>query len=271
MPRTISRDEVPGTLTSEPPINDGKVECPECGNRLTPGGLQRHITVAHRGGVPDPKPSTTTQKAKVDIASRWIQFQNGAAMLVSLACTQCAQVLASDAEKDAIALAEFCANRPKVRKQVEDLLTGSDFMILLAAFGGTARDMIKHHSIGQRLPIATVGDHGSNGHQSAEQRMAAFMMSMPPAQRNAIIDQAFSAAAKGQQRQREYQQPQSSSMPQTTMPTPGAEPTPIRKIVDEQDARQVRAAHSNNSPFMASTIGDPPITQDEDINGTNTE
>lgn len=262
MPRVISRDEVPGTytFTSEPPANDGKVECPECGNRLTPGGLQRHITVAHRGGIPDPKPSPVSQRAKIDIAARWIQFQNGVAMLVSLACTECAKVLASDAEKDAIALAEFCANRPKVRKQVEDLLTGSDFMILLAAFGGTARDMIKHHSLGQRLPIVANTEHQSNGHQSPQERMAAFMMSMPPEQRNAIIDQAFTAAAKGRQRQ----QPARQFVP--TEPNPGEEPTPIRQVVDEQDARQIHAAHSGNSPFMTSTIGDPPITH-EDTNG----
>ena len=193
----LALDELPEAepLFGEPA--DGKVQCPECDKSFIPSGLKRHITMSHRGGVSDSAGGSTGKgksKVVIDVAERWAQFQRGAALMVSFACSQCASVLVTDADKDGKAIAEFCVNRPKLRKNVEKFLDTSDMLILVGTLGETARTMASHHDIGRKIGLADTSEH--MGHDATGmQGVAAFMQSMSPEDRQAILDQALANMA----------------------------------------------------------------------------
>lgn len=178
--------------------DDGKVPCPECGNRFKPSGLNRHITVTHGAGQKQRTASGTGgSKRSVSIANAGMQFQQGASLFVSMACQRCATCLYQDAEKDWKAIDEFCQSRPKLRKQVQDMLTMSDAIMLAGALMGTAQKMIAHHSIGERFAfgVANTGmDDDHSGHSPASE-MAAFMMGIPEDERNRLVNEALASMA----------------------------------------------------------------------------
>src|SRR5579864_1981462 len=123
MPEPVALDELPGVEAlfsdSGTATDPDKVQCPQCDRAFLPTGLKRHITMAHNGGVSDStKAGTGKKKVEIDLANSWAAFQRGAALMVSFACNQCATVLVNDADKDGQAIAQFCANRPKLRKQL---------------------------------------------------------------------------------------------------------------------------------------------------------
>ena len=162
--------------------------------------------MTHRGGVSDsPTRSSGSKGSKVviDVAERWAQFQRGAALMVSFACSQCASVLVTDADKDGKAIAEFCVNRPKLRKNVEKFLDTSDMLILVGTLGETARTMASHHDIGKRIGLAPTEHTGHD--ESGMQGVAAFMASMSEEDRHAILDQAINHMANGAEPQPEAQ------------------------------------------------------------------
>lgn len=247
MPEFLPVDEMPGGVdpdAAELGSIDGKIQCPECDKMFQPSGLKRHITMSHRGGVSEAGTSSAPKgnsKARVNIESRWADFQRGAAMLVSLACVQCAAALSEDAANDGKALAQFCEHRPKLRKQVEDFLSTADFILLVGAFGGTAQKMIGHHSIGKRIPgISTTPNTGHATHDPAE-RMMTFMGGLPPEQRHQMMDQVFEAQKHAADVQRQAQAAESYESPGA-----GAEPTPNVETLTEHDA-QLRAAMSGGA------------------------
>src|ERR1700677_4193589 len=136
MPDPVALDELPDSdglgdapLGADP--DTGKVPCPECDRWFLPTGIKRHITMTHRGGVSDSGKSSAGKSKPLPLAIKWAGFQRGAALMVSFACTQCAMVLVQDADKDGQAIAAYCANRPKLTKQVNQLLDASDVMILV--------------------------------------------------------------------------------------------------------------------------------------------
>lgn len=203
MPETIELDETPfapeGADPTAAPDDDGKVECPECGGRYKPSGINRHITVSHGGGPNSGGTGTRgKQKRGVNIAEAGAQFQIGVSMVVSMACRQCATILYQDAQKDWDAIDKFCSDRPQLRKQMQTFLTYSDFMMLLGAIAPTAQKMVGHHSIGERLHFGIDPSYMSDEHSGHNpmDEMAAFMMGIPEDERNQIINQAFAAMAE---------------------------------------------------------------------------
>lgn len=195
----VALDEIPEAepLFGGDDAIDGRVQCPECDKTFKPSGLKRHITMTHRDGVSDTPSAGSKGKSKVtiDVAQRWAEFQRGSALLISFACSQCAAVLVADAQTDGDAIAAFCTNRPKLRKNVEKFLDTSDMLILVGTLGGTARAMASHHSIGQRIGLPDESNHSHDA--SGMQGVAQFMQSMSEEDRNAIIEGALATMANG--------------------------------------------------------------------------
>lgn len=233
---------------------DGKIQCPECDKHFKPSGLQRHITMAHRGGISDKPTGTPRANTKsAIIETRWADFQRGAALLVSLACTQCANALAEDAEKDAIALAQYCQTKPKFRKQVEDFLSTADFLLLVGAFGGTAQKMVSHHSIAKRIPGITPTVNPEHASHDPASRMMDFMSSMPPEQRHAMMDRAMEAQRQAREQAETFIQQQQEPTPTVEDNGAGGEPAPDTTGLTEHD-RQIREAMNSGTEFME-TVG----------------
>jgi uncharacterized C2H2 Zn-finger protein len=242
-------DEMPEADESEldGDIPAGAVPCPECGEYFKSRGLSRHLNSAH-GIEPARKQATGGTKVKgAALAVQWAEFQRGAALFVSFACTACAAVLVEDAETDGVAIAAFCENRPKLRKQIQQALGGMDVMILVGALGGTARKMIAHHSIGARLGM---GD----GHTHApvqggpQEKLMGFLTQMDEDSRNALLNQVFAAQANATA---------NTSAPVTPTVTvvmddevPGTPPVPVPDTLTEQDRYQMAMAHSGNGDFV---------------------
>lgn len=250
MAEPFALDDPPTADADEQEAVDGKIQCPECDRTFKPNGLQRHITMVHRGGVGTTgsganKPSRSTAL----IETRWADFQRGVALLVSLACTQCAAALSEDANTDAIALAQYCSNKPKLKKQVEDFLTTADFLLLVGAFGGTAQKMLAHHSIGKRIPgIAPVTNTDEHSGHDPAARMMDFMAAMPEEQRNQIMNRAMEARRQQAEQTANYQQQEQSVVVNDN--GAGAEPPPDASGLTEHD-RQIREAmNSGSSEFM---------------------
>lgn len=191
----IPNDEMPDGVNVE--VEDGKVPCPICQKGFKPSGLNRHITVTHgEGQKPRGSSSTTTgNRRSVSISDTGKKFQQSISLLVAMACKDCATVLFNDAESDWKAIDEFCQSRPKLRKQVQDMLSLSDFMLLVGALGGTAQRMAAHHSIGKRLPFGYQQGSDDNDHESHDkmQQMAQWMQAMDPSARSDLIDNALKA------------------------------------------------------------------------------
>ena len=215
---------------SNPFANEGdKIQCPECSEYFSPRGIKRHITMTHRGGISDDtetKPNKAGGK-RSNLATRWEQFQLGAGVIVSMACADCGAILARDANEDAKAIDDFCRSRPKLRKQIEDLLNASDFMLLIGAFGKTVKDMVSHHSIGAKVGLHAKAEH-SDAH-SPQDKMMAFMSAIPPEQRHQIIDSAVDAQAEMRRhaeavRQRNEQLLTSIPQPVVIVTAPDPEP-----------------------------------------------
>jgi hypothetical protein len=237
MPETFLLDDPPtDDATATSADEDGRVQCPECTLTFKPSGIKRHITMSHRGGVSD-SPSSTSSSAKGipkggdRLAERWAQFQVGIAMPVSLACTQCGLALAEDAEVDGKAIATFCVNKPKLKKQIDDFLASTDFIMLIGALGGTAKKMVSHHSIAKKLPFGASGiavepNPEHQGHNPTE-RMMAFMGGLPEEQRNQMMNEAFKHAKTVAEATRAAQ-----PVPDPTPTGAGAEPVPDALLTD---------------------------------------
>jgi hypothetical protein len=205
MPEPVALDELPQVEAlfenvTEPDSRE-KVQCPECDREFLPSGIKRHITMAHRGGVGE---STSTgskgkKKVEVDLAVSWAAFQRGAALMVSFACSKCASVLVADADKDGAAIGQFCASRPKLRKQLEGFLDTADMLILVGTLAETAKSMAAHHTIGRRIGLNDIADDISHdaSHAGGMQGVAQFMQSMDPEARQQIIDGALDHMANG--------------------------------------------------------------------------
>lgn len=254
-------DDPPAAEPSLGGEDDGKVQCPECPNRYKSSGLQRHITMAHRDGISDNTGASNNTrkqpKSSQVIETRWADFQRGAALLVSLACSQCAAALSEDAEKDAKALAQFCEHKPKLRKQVEDFLSTADFLLLVGAFGGTAQKMVAHHSIGKRIPGLTPVENTDHGNHSPADKAMAFMEQMPAEARHQMMDQVF-AANREKQVQQEVQQEQAASVATFADVVggdgAGAEPVPEDTPLTEHD-KAMREAMTASNPVFMETVG----------------
>lgn len=251
MPEVFSVDEMPEAgpedeLDSDIPA--GSVPCPECGDYFKSRGLSRHLNSAH-GIAPERQQANRSSGSKTPaFAKQWAEFQRGAALFVSFACTACAAVLVEDADTDAMAIAIYCENKPKLRKQIQTALGSMDVMILVGALGGTARKMIAHHSLGARLGM---GDNHSHVpvHGDAQAKILGFLTSMDESARNELLNRVFAQAAA-------TNASASSSEPVRATPTvtvvhddetaPGAEPAPDLSLLTEQDRMQMALAHSGS-------------------------
>jgi hypothetical protein len=192
MPDVVALDEFPQTEPGEEDFDElsGKVPCPECGELFKSRGLTRHLTQSH--GVENPNKRSGSKPTKTDtLALRWAEFQRGSALFVSFACSQCAAVLVEDATHDGEAIAQFCATRPKLKKQIEQVLGGMDVMILVGALGETARKMLAHHSLGKQLGLGPGPAHSAQ-HGAAE-KMMDFMTGLDPDARHQLLDQVFAS------------------------------------------------------------------------------
>jgi uncharacterized C2H2 Zn-finger protein len=228
-------------------IPAGAVPCPECGDYFKSRGLSRHLNSAH-GIEPVRKQSTgaTTKVKGAALALQWAEFQRGAALFVSFACTACAAVLVEDADTDGVAIAAFCESRPKLRKQIQQALGGMDVMILVGALGGTARKMIAHHAIGARFGMGDGHSH-TPVEGGAQEKLLGFLSQMPEDSRNALLNQVFNTVA-------------STNVPTTATATvtvvhddeqvPGAPPSPLPDELSAQDKYQMAMAHAGTGDFV---------------------
>lgn len=251
-------DEIPIAEPGEEDFTEvaaGLVPCPECGEyfKSARGGLTRHRRSSH--GV-EPEGSRSSPKAAKNstatLAVRWAEFQRGSALFISFACSQCAAVLVEDAQTDAEAIAQFCERRPKLRKQIEQVLGGMDVMILVGALGQTAQKMLAHHSIGQRLGLP-----GSNQQHSAEhgaqEKMMSFLTNLDPDARHQLIDQVFTARDSATANSSvDVQTPvvvtvePNATNGETTVP--GMPPEPSANLT-EQDRYAMAVAHSGTGEW----------------------
>lgn len=260
-PEVVALDEMPDDDTEglDSDIPAGAVPCPECGEYFKSRGLSRHMSSAH-GIEPERRQSTGGNKVKAGaFATQWAEFQRGAALIVSFACSGCAAVLMEDAVADGVAIASFCETRPKLRKQVQQALSGMDVMILVGALGGTARKMVAHHSIGARLGLASESHTHAPVSGSAEQKMMAFLAQMPEAERNLLLNDVFGAMAQQQQpTQRANTEPTVSDVAKGTAQVtlvhddevPGQPPAPAPEFLTENDRYQMAMAHSGGTDFV---------------------
>lgn len=246
-PEIVGLDEVPDPsederLGSDIPAN--AVPCPECGEYFKSRGLTRHRVQTH--GVTPPVRQGTAAASKTaapKLAVQWAEFQRGAALFISFACAQCAAVIVEDADTDGIAIAAFCENRPKLRRQIQNALSGMDVMILVGALGGTARKMMAHHEIGKKIGLP--GPSHSHAGQSAQEKMLSFLTQMPESDRNLLLNQVFNGMATASP---SSSGPVAESTRVTVVMddenTPGAPPPPEPINLTESDRFQMAMAHS---------------------------
>lgn len=258
MPEVFSVDEMPEAAPGDDLLDSdvpaGAVPCPECGEYFKSRGLSRHLNSAH-GIEPARKQSSGTGGAKTPaFAAQWAEFQRGAALFVSFACTACAAVLVEDADTDGRAIAVYCENKPKLRKQIQQALGGMDVMILVGALGGTARKMVAHHSIGARLGMGDSHTH-TPVQGSAEEKMLGFLTQMDPNARAELLNHVFSQMQPQPQAQQPPPPPNTTvSAPVSTTPTataeetPGSPPMPNVELTAE-DRHAMAMAHSGGGEW----------------------
>lgn len=245
----------PGELDGDIPA--GAVPCPECGEYFKSRGLSRHLNSAH-GIEPERKQASRAGSGKgiETLALQWAEFQRGAALFISFACTGCAAVLVEDAETDGRAIAAYCEHKPKLRKQIMQALNGMDVMILVGALGGTARKMIAHHSIGARLGMVPDHAHAPVA-GGAQEKMMGFLTQMDPNARTELLNKVFSQMAEQQQpATATASSPATATQPVTVRENstaPGSEPAPDLSHLTEQDRHAMAMAHSG-SPDFAETL-----------------
>lgn len=251
-PVVVALDDVPSAddndLGSDVPA--GAVPCPECGNYYKSRGLTRHMVQAH-GMEPPSRSGVAPDKGKstVKLAQRWAEFQRGAALLISFACVQCAAAIVEDAAQDGEAIASFCENRPKLKKQVEQALSGMDLMILVGALGGTARKCMSHHEIGKKIGLAGPHTHTME-RGSPEEQVMSFLTSIPEVDRNQLLNQVFSGMAATKA---------AASAPAAAAPSvtvvmedenvPGQPPVVVPDDLTETDKFHMAMAHSGSGDF----------------------
>lgn len=224
----------------------GLVPCPECGEyfKSARGGLTRHRRSAH-GIEPDGARSASkpTKSSTATLAVRWAEFQRGSALFVSFACSQCAAVLVEDAQHDAEAIALYCEKRPKLRKQIEQVLGGMDVMILVGALGETARKMLAHHSIGRQLGLPGSEKQHAAEH-GAQEKMMSFLTNMDPDARHQLIDQVFTSRnGEAANSSVDVQTPVTVTVETNSDSVPGMPPNPNGPVT-EQDRYAMAVAHS---------------------------
>jgi hypothetical protein len=247
MPEFVALDEVPGATGDSDIGSDipaGSIACPECGEYFKSRGLTRHMVQTHGMQPPARRTPGTPERSNTKLATQWAEFQRGAALFISFACSECAAVIVEDAERDGIAIAAFCENRPKLKKQIQQALTGMDVMILVGALGETARKCMAHHEIGKKIGLPGP-QHSHAGGQSAQEKMLSFLTMMPEADRNMLLNRVFTQMSDANA---------SSSAPAaapTTVTvvmddenTPGAPPPPDMRHITPQDEYQMAMAHS---------------------------
>lgn len=252
MPEMVSLDEMPtaeeGDLDSDVP--SGTVPCPECGNFYKSRGLTRHMVNAHGMEPPAGRtPSSTKGRGAAALATKWAEFQRGAALLVSFACTNCAAVLVEDAQKDGDAIAAFCEGRPKLRKQLQQALDGMDLMLLVAALGGTAQKMVSHHAIGAKIGLGDGHTHNDNA-GGPQERVMSFLSGMDEDSRNALINGAFDQMrAHTQTATATTTEPAQATVQRTVVvhddETPGQPPVVVPETLTPQDRYQMMMAHAH--------------------------
>jgi hypothetical protein len=251
-PEVIGLDEVPtdDDLSLGSDVPSGTVPCPECGSYFKSKGLTRHRVNAH--GVEPPARSGGTPadkgKATQKFAMQWAEFQRGAALFVSFACTDCAAVLVEDAQRDGEAIAVFCETRPKLKKQIQQALTGMDIMILVGALGETGRKMISHHEIGKKLGMPGP-QHTHSGGDSAQEKMMNFLVKMPEEDRNMLLNQVFSGMAANGSSNAPAAAPVAVTVVLDDEETPGQPPVVMPDNLTEQDRYHMAMAHSGSSDF----------------------
>lgn len=266
-PEVIGLDEMPteeeGQLDGD--IAAGTVPCPECGNYYKSRGLTRHMVNAH--GMEPPAGSragtsgTTRGKGTAALATKWAEFQRGAALLVSFACTSCAGVLVEDAAKDGEAIATFCENRPKLRKQLQQALDGMDLMLLIAALGGTAQKMVSHHAIGAKIGLGDGHTHNDNG-GGPQERVMSFLSGMDEDSRNALINGAFDQMRAHSAQQAPTTATTTERREATVQRTvvmddevPGQPPVVVPEQLSPQDRYQMMMAHAHTDDLSVTVPG----------------
>lgn len=252
-PELLSLDEVPDgaddSLGSDVPA--GSVPCPECGEYFKSRGLTRHMVQTHGMAAPARRTATgDAGKGNVRLATQWAEFQRGAALFISFACAQCAAVIVEDAQRDGDAIAAFCEGRPKLKKQIQQALTGMDIMILVGALGETARKCVAHHDIGRRIGLPGP-QHSHVGGQSAQEKMMSFLTTMPEADRNLLLNQVFNGMATANA---PTAPPSNVTVVMDDENTPGAPPPPQTTPVTPQDEYMMAMAHSGGSDFVEAGI-----------------
>lgn len=186
---TLDLDDVPESDTEPVDNADGKVACPECGRYFLARGLKRHITMAHSNGERVSTSPAKTGNSKV--SKQWVKFQNGVAVVVSMACTQCGGILLEKSQTNGDAIAGYCSGRPKLTRQVLTFLDSTDYLMLFGAIYGTAAPMLAHHGIS--VPGVAKSDKHSDDHSPSMgvDSLMSFMSSMPEDVRNEIMNEAM--------------------------------------------------------------------------------
>jgi hypothetical protein len=220
--------------------------------------------MSHRGGVSDGTSGGSTKRvstvgAEDKLAQRWAQFQLGISMPVSLACSRCALALAEDADVDGKAIAAYCMNKPKLKKQLDDFLASTDFIMLIGALGGTAQKMVSHHSIAKKLPFGMAGTPAEQqqeaeqhqGHNPTEQMMQ-YMSGLPDEQRHKLMDSAIDHARKIAEQGAATARAQEAARQMAQPIAVGEEPVPDVELTDRD--KQIAAAMHAGSEFADAAL-----------------
>jgi hypothetical protein len=234
-------------VTETPFDTLGKIQCDECGEWFSERGINRHRNTKHGIVMTDSeKRNEKRSRSSENFATRWAEFQRGCALMVSFACSDCAAVLIEDADVDAKAIADYCSNRPKLRRQLESALSGMDLMILVGTLGGTGKKMVEHHEIGKRIGLRGTKEH-TEEHGAAE-RMMGFLSRLDPNARTEILNGVFDAHAAANSNSHKVQE---TPVTNNEEPLPGQPPSGNERYT-EADLWAMKVA-SNNTGELSQT------------------